>query len=103
MVRTNKFIDDKAPWKMGPEQKDELALVLTECLQVLRVLAIFLNPFMPEKTEEMWKRLGEGESVATCGPRWTKSLSEGRIPEFSPGQRVIKGDPLFLRKAAAAK
>ena len=102
LVRTNKFIDDKAPWKMGPDQKDELALVLSECLQVLRVLTIFLSPFMPEKTEEMWKRLGEGETVASCGPRWVQELLEGRIPEFSPGQRVAKGDPLFLRKAALA-
>jgi len=102
MVRTNKFIDDKAPWKMGPDQKDELTLVLGECVQVLRVLSIFLNPFMPEKTEEMWKRLGEGESVAGCGPAWVQELLAGRIPEYSPGQRVIKGDPLFLRKAAPA-
>lgn len=102
MVRTNKFIDEKAPWAMGPDKREELAAVLVECVQALRALAVLLHPFMPEKSQEIWSRLGEGENVATSGPRWIKSLLEGRFPEFSPGQRASKGDPLFMRKTAPA-
>jgi methionyl-tRNA synthetase len=100
MTRTNKYIDEKAPWKMGPEQKTELSEVLTECLHALRALALLLHPFMPGKTQDIWARLGETGALADAGPEWIRRMRAGEWPGFSPGQRVAKGEPLFQRKTA---
>ncbi|MBV9080870.1 MAG: methionine--tRNA ligase [Elusimicrobia bacterium] len=98
LVRTNKFIDEQAPWKLGEADKPKLAGILNECVRTLRVAAILLAPFMPQKCAEIWARLGERGTIEQAAPIWISSLAKGTIPAFSSGQRVEKGDPLFMRK-----
>ena len=98
MMATNKFIDDKAPWTLGPDRKPELGDILIECLRVLKILAVVLWPFMPAKMEEVWTRLGEKEPLLPSAAALLAGLKSGRLPAFAPGQTVAKGDPLFLRK-----
>ena len=65
MAQTNKYIDEKAPWTLGADQKPaRVAEILGECLAVLKMLTVFLHPFMPVKTAEMWERLGETTPIA---------------------------------------
>lgn len=92
MIRTNKYIDEQAPWTMGTDRKEELGGVMLQCLYSIKALAIALSPFMPAKMEEVWKRLGEPGAIS-C-PLDLKEL------RFSTGQTVQKGDPLFLRKGS---
>jgi len=103
MVKTNQYIDEMAPWKLGPDDKDKLAVILGECAGVLRALAVLLWPFMPTKTEEMWRRLGEAGSVEKDGSLWLNSLKAGRIPDVASEQKVQKGDPLFMRKSGKSQ
>ncbi len=103
LIRTNKFIDEKAPWGMGPDKRDELASVLVECLMIVKVLAVLLHPFMPHKTAEIWARLGETGEVAKNGADQMRTWKEGKAPSFQEGQTVTKGDPLFMRKAVQKK
>ena len=48
--RTNKYIDETAPWALGKDEtkKARLATVLYNLLESLRVSASLLSPFMPE-------------------------------------------------------
>jgi methionyl-tRNA synthetase len=95
MVQTNKFIDEKAPWKLGPDQKEELSSILYQCLVVLKALTMALAPFMPAKMQELWGRLGETGPISS--PLNTPKIS------FAAGQSVVKGDPLFMRKGGRWK
>ncbi len=98
MIRTNKYIDDKAPWKLGADQKELLGEILVECLAVLRVLAVLLHPVMPEKTQAIWERLGEKTILKEEGKKLLAVWAGGNFPPFQDGQTLVKGDPLFMRK-----
>ncbi len=89
MVKTNKYIDEQAPWKLGEDQKEQIKKILYECLIVLKFLAILLYPFMPTKMAEMWQRLGEETPIEKAGKL--------ELLVFRPGQKVVKADPLFMR------
>lgn len=103
MTRTNKFIDDQAPWKLGGDQRETLAAILTECLSVLKILSVFLYPFMPAKMEEVWARLGEAGTLQSEGGKALASFRGGQLPTFKPGQVVLQKDPLFMRKGGRWK
>jgi len=53
-TRSNKFIDDKAPWKL---ESDEKVVVLTELAEALRHVALLLLPFTPETAQKISKQL----------------------------------------------
>ena len=58
--RTNKYIDETAPWTLGKDesQKARLACVLYNLLESLRVSAALLTPFMPESAEKIAQQIG---------------------------------------------
>jgi len=97
MIKTNKYIDDEAPWKLGPDGKEKLGAILYECLSVLKFLAVLLQPFMPEKSAELWRRLGETDSITQAGGGILEAIKKGNPISFKTGQTVLKGDPLFMR------
>ena len=58
--RTNKYIDETAPWALGKDEtkKARLATVLYNLLESLRVSASLLSPFMPESAEKIAEQIG---------------------------------------------
>ena len=58
--RTNKYIDETAPWALGKDesQKARLDCVLYNLLESLRVSAALLTPFMPESAEKIAQQIG---------------------------------------------
>ena len=56
----NKFIEEKAPWKLAknPSGKDELAEVLCDCASVIIGSAILLFPYIPSAAEKIWEAFG---------------------------------------------
>jgi methionyl-tRNA synthetase len=88
----NKFVDTREPWTLHREAKEvELDAVLYDLADCLRVLAIFVSPFMPAVGAEIWERLGL--IAAGVEPAW-KEAEAGRLP---PGLQVDAGRPLFPR------
>ena len=89
----NKFVDHKAPWtlfKKGDEGRDELAQVLYDLLECLRVTSVMLAPFIPETALAIQEHLGmteTTESFASC-ETW------GQLPA---GAKLVLGKPLFPR------
>ena len=87
--RANKYIDEKAPWALAKEKKqEELRNVLYNLLECMRLIATLISPFMPEKSQEMLSQLGINKKPSS------EDLSWGRL---EPGTRVTKGKPLFPR------
>jgi len=87
----NKFIEQKAPWKLSKENKiDELKDMMYDLYQVLRVVSIFLWPFLPDTSNEMRRQLGlENEEISLKDSVCWRNTDSGK--------KIDKGKPLFPR------
>ncbi|MBC1946342.1 methionine--tRNA ligase [Listeria booriae] len=96
--RTNKYIDETAPWVLAKEddKRDELASVMTHLAENLRIIAVMLKPFLTQCPEGIFTQLGvEDESLKD----WASISGYGKIPT---GTKVVaKGTPIFPRLDAA--
>ncbi|NQT75797.1 MAG: methionine--tRNA ligase [Candidatus Omnitrophica bacterium] len=87
----NKFIEQKAPWRLSKENKtQELQDMMYDLYEVLRIVSVSLWPFLPMTSEEMTRQLGLGETKK----RSPKDLSWGLAKS---GTKINKGKPLFPR------
>ena len=92
VARSNKYIDETAPWVLGKDEgkRARLAAVLYNLCESLRIVSVLLTPFMPETTPRIQKQLGlSGDSVTyeTAGT-WG----------VTPVDAVVeKGETLFPR------
>lgn len=90
--RTNKYIDETAPWALGKDEtkKARLATVLYNLLESLRVSASLLSPFMPESTAKIAEQIGAtAEDVS-----YENAAKFGVLPK---NVTVHKGATLFPR------
>ena len=96
--RMNKLIDERAPWTLAREAaagSRESALKLDQtlysCLEVTRIVAGMLSPFMPVASEAIRRQLG----IEATGARssW-EDLAWGGLPS---GTRVSAPQPIFPR------
>jgi methionyl-tRNA synthetase len=86
----NEYIASAVPWK----EKDEeiLSNILYTLAESLRILAIYVYPFMPDTADTIWKQLGLDLDIASI------NIEEaGKWGGIKPGTKVNKGDPLFPR------
>lgn len=90
--RANKYIDETMPWTLArnPESKDRLGSVLYNLCETLRIIAIFITPFMPETSVKICNQLGLSESLVSfdTSDKWNIS---------KPGTKILKGENLFPR------
>ena len=62
--RANKYIDETAPWALAKDEtkKQELANVMYNLTESLRIISALGSPFIPATAEKVWKQLNiEGE------------------------------------------
>ncbi len=90
--RTNKYIDETAPWLLAKPGGDSerLAAVMYNLCESLRVISVLLEPFMPQTAPKIRAQIGLGGSA----PRWEDAGKWGLLPE---GFAVSKGEILFPR------
>ncbi|MBR1579394.1 MAG: methionine--tRNA ligase [Selenomonadaceae bacterium] len=57
--RSNKYIDETAPWKLAkdPSKAQELANVLYNLVESLRMIAVMISPFMPSTAQKIFEQL----------------------------------------------
>lgn len=57
--RSNKYIDDTTPWVLAKDEtnKDRLETVIYNLLEAIRVCAVFLNPFIPDTSDNILAQL----------------------------------------------
>ena len=92
--RANKYIDETAPWALAKDEakKAELAAVMYNLAESLRVISVLISPFMPETAPKIWAQLG------MAGKIWDVRLDDvkrwGGIPA---GQHIGQAEPIFPR------
>ncbi|MDQ8058285.1 methionine--tRNA ligase [Bacillus velezensis] len=93
--RTNKYIDETAPWVLAKdeEKEKELRSVMYHLAESLRISAVLLQPFLTQTPEKMFAQLGvEDQSLKA----WDSIQTFGQLKNA----KVKKGEPLFPRLEA---
>ena len=85
---TNRYLDEKAPWKAIKEDRQAAANSLYVAICVISRLKTMLYPFLPFSSQKVHEFLGFDGNVEDCG--WEP-------PEPKPGQRLLKPQPLFSK------
>jgi methionyl-tRNA synthetase len=93
IARANEYVDRQAPWKLAkdPANRGQLEKVLASLVRQLARQAVYLWPFMPAKSEELWRSLG-GEG----SPTETRFSGLQRIDPT--GWKIHKGPSLFPKE-----
>ncbi|MEG6585224.1 methionine--tRNA ligase [Dendrosporobacter sp. 1207_IL3150] len=92
--RTNKYIDETAPWALAkdPAQKSRLNTVMYNLAETLRIVSILISPFMPSTAPKIWQQLGIKSDFATVC--LDDAQGWGRL---AAGTVVAKPEPIFPR------
>jgi len=88
----NTYLEQTAPWRQAKSgDKDRVATILYYAGEALRLVSVLLQPVLPERMAEVWRRLGwqPPEDLA-------RGLAWGGLQAGTP---VVSGPPLFPRDA----
>jgi methionyl-tRNA synthetase len=90
--RANLYVEQTRPFSLAkdPSQSGRLDEVLYNLIEVCRILAVLLWPFMPETAEKIYRQL-----QATGNPDRLAAASWGGM---IPGKRIGTPVPLFPRR-----
>jgi methionyl-tRNA synthetase len=93
IARANEYVDRQAPWKLAkdPANRGQLEKVLASLVRQLARQAVYLWPFMPAKSEELWRSLG-GEGSPT------ETRFSGLQAIDPTGWKIQKGPSLFPKE-----
>ncbi|CAK7087229.1 methionine--tRNA ligase [Tissierella sp.] len=88
--RTNKYVDETAPWILAKEEdKERLDTVLYNLAESLRLVSILIKPFMEKTSVEIRKQLGLKNEVS-----WDDAKVWGIL---EVGTKVERGNIIFPR------
>ncbi len=92
--RSNKYIDETAPWVLGKDEnrKAELNRVLYDLAESLRIISVMIEPFIPVTARKMWNQLNIAEKFEDVRisdiETWGKTVI---------GTKINKPEQLFPR------
>ena len=88
------FIDQHEPWKLAkdPDKRKELNAVLYTAAECLRILSLYIYPFMPSTAKNIADQLGLNLNFDS--PLLSQEIKWG---ELRSGTRIRKGNALFPR------
>ncbi len=92
--RVNSYVEEQAPWNLAKseETQGQLAAVIYNALEAIRIIALYMAPFAPLTSAEVWRRLSLGDVFAVTDIQGASAW--GALPA---GHHVETGDPLFPR------
>ena len=85
----NTYIQTNAPWKLIETDREAAALVITNCIQMVKAVAMLIEPVMPAKAQECWTMLGHSDNLAD------HPLAEAAEPVVQAC--ILPPAPLFTR------
>jgi methionyl-tRNA synthetase len=85
---TNRYLDEKSPWKAIKEDREGAASSLYVALVVISCLKTLLYPFLPFSSQKLHRLLGFEGQVEDKG--W-----QPEVP--APGQKLLEPEPLFSK------
>jgi methionyl-tRNA synthetase len=88
--QANQYIETSAPWKLAKQEAttQRLHTVLGVLAEVIRIVTIVLEPFMPSVSAAIWQQLG-------CGDRIRRLQDAEQWSELTPGQPIGPHPVLF--------
>ena len=89
----NKYINQAEPWKV--QDKSRLGTILYNVVELLRIVSILLNPFIPETTEKLAQQIGQ-EITSFKKTKFSKT-TKGKIkkPEILFKKILLKQEDAF--------
>jgi methionyl-tRNA synthetase len=95
--RANKYIDETEPWKLAkdPAQAARLNRVLLNLLEVLSMVSVLVEPFIPTTSSRIRGQLGL--PLAVTADDLTALDAFGTVDAIRPGHRTGKPEPIFPR------
>ena len=90
--RTNQYLEQSKPWILArePEKARELDIVLYSAAEALRLLSIYLSPFIPDAADRIRSQLGLEPVTSST---WVNETPWGS----EPLSQVVAGPLLFPR------
>ena len=90
--RTNKYIDETAPWTLAKEEETEkLESCMYHLIENLRKIAILIKPFMNDTADNILRQIGiDKEDLKT----WDNLKYYDKI---NNSKVIEKGEPIFMR------
>lgn len=83
--RTNKYIDETAPWILAKEEKkDRLDTVLYNLSESLRITSVLIRPFMEKTSKEIRRQLGLKAEV-----NWEDAKLWNKIEENTKVEKAV--------------
>jgi methionyl-tRNA synthetase len=64
--RANEYIDTQAPWSLRKTDTKRMETVLYTLMEVIRVIGILLQPFIPNAAEKILMRIPPCNQVLVC-------------------------------------
>lgn len=88
--RSNKYIDETMPWALAKDEnsKDRLSKVLYNLIECIRILAVYLEPIIPDTSKEILSQINVSENS------FESALKFGFIED---GSHVGKAKVIFER------
>ncbi len=86
----NRFLNEKEPWKTIKTSPQSAANTIYVAVQIVKNLAITIEPFIPFTAEKLRKLLNLPENVHE--QTWNKTKKD-----LPPGQKINKAKPLFSK------
>jgi methionyl-tRNA synthetase len=94
------YINVTAPFKLAktvdanPAAKDQLAAILYNCAEAVRIASVLMLPAMPQKIAALWQTW----NYVPPANATLRDLATFAGPHaLKPGQQIAKGDALFMR------
>ena len=84
IARLNQYVDQTAPFKMAkdPEQADRLSEVLYNLVESCRLLAVWLQPYLPSTSQRIMEQLNlPADMVNIAESGWGELSAEHKIGE----------------------
>ena len=85
---TNRYLEDKSPWKMVKQDRQAAADSLYIALYVISCLKTALYPFLPFSSQKLHRMLGFDGNIEDYG--WQPMAPK-------PGQKLMPPEPLFVK------
>lgn len=90
--RTNKYVDETAPWILAKDETkaDRLKAVMYNLAEALRIIAILIEPYIPDTTPKIYAQLGLDIPKQYL-------LTDAVWGKLADGTKVQKAKPIFPR------
>ena len=89
--RLNTHVNEKTPWKLVKTDKAATEKVLFDLVRCLRIVAGWIEPFMPQTAAKMHAQLGVRQFPVPLSPEQILAGERG-------AGKILKAPPLFPRK-----